>query len=356
MTAGDRGGKPVGLDQPATLVAARASGRAREEAARRDALVSLRAIEAADYPVIAELHNRVNPWAPPVSAEMIAHFVRTGDPERPTRQVVAEEREEPVGLGVLGASRNYPASTLIIAVDEAYRRRGIGTALLAWLAGNLDAPRLVSASVSEECSAGIAFAQRQGFEERSRKFPSVLDLTRFEPGRFARYLQTAQASGVRFTTFAAADSVRMRHQIHELHAATEADVPTPKGILPVGFQEWQAAWLQAPGFRPDLLALALADDRPVALSYVTDRPGGGGYNAFTGVADDYRGRGLGMAIKVEALRLAKAAGMREVSTDNHSNNPPILAVNARLGYERRPGVIGFMGILAPASSTPGERL
>jgi GNAT superfamily N-acetyltransferase len=104
---------------------------------------------------------------------MTAHFVRTGDPDRPTRQVVAEERGVGVGLGVLGASRINPASTLIIAVDEMYRRRGIGTALLAWLAGKLDSPRLVSASVSEESPAGIAFAQRQGFEERSRTFPSV---------------------------------------------------------------------------------------------------------------------------------------------------------------------------------------
>jgi hypothetical protein len=44
-----------------------------------------------------------------------------------------------------------------------------------------------------------------------------------------------------------------------------------------------------------------------------------------------------------------------VSTDNHSNNPPILAVNARLGYERRPGVIQFMGTLTPASSTPANQ-
>jgi mycothiol synthase len=314
-------------------------------------MVSLRTIEAGDYPAIAEFHNRLNPWAPPVSAEMIAHFVRTGDPDRPTRQVVAEEREEMVGLGVLGASRINPASTLIIAVDEMYRRRRIGTALLAWLVDKLASPRLVSASVSEECPAGIAFAQRRGFEERSRTFPSVLDLKGFEPRIFANYLRAAKATGVRFTTFAAADSVSMQHQIHQLHTASEADVPTPEQLRPVSFGEWKAAWLDAPWFRPDLLAIAVVGDRPVALSYVTDRPGGGAYNAFTAVARDYRGRGLGTAIKVEALRLAKAAGMSEVSTDNHSNNPGILAVNARLGYERRPGVIQFMGTLTPASWT-----
>jgi GNAT superfamily N-acetyltransferase len=318
-------------------------------------MVALRTIEAADYPAIAEFYNRVNPWAAPLSAEMIAHFERTGDPARPTLQVVAEDRGEAVGLGALASSRINPASTLIVGVDESYRRRGIGTALLGWLAGRLDSPRLVSAFVSEECPAGIAFAQRQRLEERSRTFPSVLDLTRFEPRRFARYLRAARAAGVRFTTFAAADSPMMQHQIHQLHNASEADVPTPERLRPLSFGDWKAGWLDAPWFRPDLLAIALVGDRPVALSYVTDLPGGGAYNAFTGVADDYRGRGLGTAIKVEALRLAKAAGMSEVSTDNHSNNPPILAVNARLGYERRPGVIQFMGTFTPASPTPANQ-
>jgi mycothiol synthase len=314
-------------------------------------MVSLRTVEVADYPAIAELHNRVNPWAPPVSADMIAHFVRTADPSLPTNQVVAEKQGEPVGLGVLGGSRNYAAMTLIVAVDEAYRRQGVGTRLLDWLANGLTSPQLAGAEVSEDCSAGIDFARRQGFEERSRKFPSVLDLTRFDPSRFAAYGQAAEAAGLRFTTFAAVDSVGLRHGVHQLQNASQADVPTPEPLQPVTFQEWELAWLEAPWFRPQLLVLALAGDRPVALSYVTDRPDGGGYNPFTGVAADYRGRGLATAVKVEALRLAKAAGLHDVSTDNHSNNGPMLAVNERLGYERRPGVIGFMGTLAPELST-----
>jgi mycothiol synthase len=317
-------------------------------------VVALRAVGPADYSAAAALHNRVNPWTPPVSAEMIAHFVRTADPERPNNQVLAEDGHEPIGLGVLIGTRTYPAMTLIVAVDEAYRRRGIGTDLQHWLARRLFSPQLVSAEVSEECPDGIRFALRIGLEERSRKFPSVLDLTRFDPGRFAGYRQAAEAEGLRFTTFAAVDSVEIRHGIHQLQNASQADVPTPEPLQPVTFQDWEEAWLKAPWFRPQLLVLAMAGDRPVALSYVTDRPDGGGYNPFTGVAADYRGRGLATAVKVEALRLAKAAGLQDVPTDNHSNNGPMLAVNERLGYERRPGVIGFMGTLAPELSTTGS--
>jgi GNAT superfamily N-acetyltransferase len=318
-------------------------------------VVPLRKVEEADYPVIAEFHNRVSPWAMPLSPELIAHFVRIGDPHRPTYQVKASDGNEAIGLGVLAASPVTPASTLIVEVDEQYRGRGIGSALLDWLARKLRAPRFVSASVSESCAAGISFAHRHGLEERSRTFPSVLALTGFEPRRFTKYVDEAKSAGVRFTTFAAADSARMRHAIHELHNASQVDVPSAARLLPEPFDEWKVAWLDAPWFRADLLTIALVGPRPVALSYVVDRPGGDGYNAFTGVAGDWRGRGLATATKVESLRLAKAAGMREVSTDNHSNNLSMLAVNARLGYKRRTGVIQFMGTLKPIPRSSSGR-
>jgi len=58
----------------------------------------------------------------------------------------------------------------------------------------------------------------------------------------------------------------------------------------------------------------------------------------------HRGRGLGLAVKVEAPRRAKAAGMRELRTDNHSRNAPMLAINTRLGYRRLPGWIEVVRI------------
>jgi GNAT superfamily N-acetyltransferase len=317
-------------------------------------MIRLRAQESADYPAIAELYNRVNPWASPMSGEMIAHFGRTLDSNRPHAELLAEERHEPVALGVLGGWPGNPAMGLVIGVDERYRRRGVGTRLLRSLMDQLDVPRLASSRVSEECAPGIAFARRHGFEEHYRQFPSVLDLTRFEPSRFAGQRRAAEDAGLRFTTFTMVDDVAMRHRLHKLQNSAEADVPTPEPLQPVSFREWEVAWLEAPWFRPELLALAMTGDEPVALSYITLKPDGGGYNAFTGVASGYRGHGLGTAIKVEALRLAKAAGLVEVWTDNHSNNAPILAVNERLGYVRQPGVIGFMRTLAPSRTPPGQ--
>jgi GNAT superfamily N-acetyltransferase len=314
-------------------------------------MMRLRPQEPADYPAIAELFHRVNPPAPPASAEIIAHFTRNVDPGRPSAYVVAEEQDALLAFGVLAASPASQVMGLIIDVDEPYRRRGLGTGMLRWLTGRLDVSRRVQSFVSEESAAGVAFARHHGFEERFRVFPSVLDLTRFEPSAFAGQRRSAEEVGLTFTTFAAVDDAGMRHRLHELQNALMADVPRPDTFQPVNFQQWEASWLEAPFFRAELLALAMAGDRPVAMSCITVNPDGSAYNDFTGVAPDYRGRGLGLAIKVEALLLAKASGYGKVSTHNDTNNAPILAVNARLGYQRQPGEIGFERTLAPNHDT-----
>lgn len=91
--------------------------------------------------------------------------------------------------------------------------------------------------------------------------------------------------------------------------------------------------------RPDLLVIGFDGDEPVAVAMVTEFPGGMAYNWMTGVMPSHRGHGLGLAAKVEALRRAKASGIAEVWTENHNRNAPMLAINARLGYEAMPEVI-----------------
>ena len=56
-------------------------------------------------------------------------------------------------------------------------------------------------------------------------------------------------------------------------------------------------------------------------------------NAFTATLPQFRGRGLALAAKIAAMRWAAANGITRVSTVNDDTNVPMLAINARLGYE-----------------------
>ena len=61
------------------------------------------------------------------------------------------------------------------------------------------------------------------------------------------------------------------------------------------------------------------------------------YNMFTGVEPTWRGRGIALALKLLAIACARRHGAEHISTNNDSENTPMLAVNRKLGYQPEPG-------------------
>jgi RimJ/RimL family protein N-acetyltransferase len=63
------------------------------------------------------------------------------------------------------------------------------------------------------------------------------------------------------------------------------------------------------------------------------------YNLFTGTDIHYRGRKLAQAVKALALRKARAFGVGAVRTSHNSENAAMIAIDTKLGYVRKPGVL-----------------
>jgi len=58
----------------------------------------------------------------------------------------------------------------------------------------------------------------------------------------------------------------------------------------------------------------------------------------TGVLKEYRGRKIALALKLLAIRFARACGATYIRTNNDSQNAPILAINEKLGYKPQQGL------------------
>jgi GNAT superfamily N-acetyltransferase len=300
----------------------------------------IRPVSAHDYPAIAAIVTRAYPDDPPTSAEEIAWGRKRADPDRPSAYLVAELDGRVVGRTFLRGLPSWPGLKLDLLVEPAHRRRWIGARLFeAVLAEVGETVHAIWTTIAEADADSVRFATRRGFVQRDRTFESALDLETFDPDAFAASATAALAPGLRFAAFSDVDSPQLRHQLHELTGELDRDVPSAVQLRATTYEEWVAAWLAGLYARPQLIAIAFDGDTPIAVSNIIVAPDGTGYNELTGVRADYRAQGLGLAVKVEALRRAKAAGVREVRTSNHQANAPMLAINARLGYRELPAYV-----------------
>ncbi len=115
------------------------------------------------------------------------------------------------------------------------------------------------------------------------------------------------------------------------------DVPftEPLNIWP--FAVWQERFWRNPARRPGGFFLAFHGAELIGVSELREgpRPDWLG-TGLTGVKRAYRGQGVAFALKLRAAQYAKAAGVRVVTTQNHTGNRAILAINEALGFVKEP--------------------
>ena len=73
--------------------------------------------------------------------------------------------------------------------------------------------------------------------------------------------------------------------------------------------------------------------------------------ARDGKFTEWRGRGIGGALKRTQIAWAKERGYERLSTMNEERNEPIRRLNRRYGYEPVPGRIFVRGPLAPVEAS-----
>lgn len=236
---------------------------------------------------------------------------------------------------------------LYLIVHPDYRRQGVGTAIYQWLLADLAQHRPVKLLVGtrEDKPSALAFLQKEGFTQVMRYPLSRLDLTDFDPGRYATTLQQVADSGITITTIAqlTKSDPDYRMKAYEMDREISPDVPhfgTP--TVPT-FEQYQKYTFDNPSCLPDGWFVALDGQEYVGLSnlwrnFHDDKQWDTG---FTGVKRSHRRRGIATALKVNALAYAKSQGITATITDNEENNPMFL-LNMQLGFVPQPANLDFI--------------
>jgi GNAT superfamily N-acetyltransferase len=249
---------------------------------------------------------------------------------------------ELVGYGnfVHATSNDAGRFTVSVTIDEAYRKRGFGQTLYDYLVGivkEAGADTLISHCL-ESSPESLQFAEKQGFQPYGLIVDSEMNLESFELDDWQDYVKKAEAQGIRFSSLANEGfGEEAQRKLYQLNLETAKDNPNDDGSWNPTFEQFKANIYDANWFDATAQLLAIDGERYVGLSAVGFGDDDTAFTAFTGVDRAYRGRGIAQALKVLASQFAKSRGAKRLPTSNDSRNASMLAINKKLGYQKKKG-------------------
>ncbi|MBG6136410.1 GNAT family N-acetyltransferase [Longispora fulva] len=242
-------------------------------------------------------------------------------PER--LMLLAEVDGELAGSGLADKSHLAGVAGVAPRVLPAFRRRGVGGAVLRELAEHCLTIGVPHVGASADDPGSVAFAEAFGFVEVDREVEQVRKIG-VEPEPELPVGLTVVSLAERPELWAAAFDTLGRQ------AVSDFAVDRP---IEVTAEEWERDWKGEPAGT----FMALAGDEIVGTAGLTldpDQPNRAEH-ALTAVGRHWRGRGVASALKRLTLHWASQNGLTEVYTWTQRGNENMRQLNEHLGYEYR---------------------
>ncbi|SDW35986.1 Predicted acetyltransferase [Paenibacillus sp. PDC88] len=261
------------------------------------------------------------------------------------RLVAVNDKGEVVGYGISWRAPWTEAGELnhLLAVHPDYRKQGIGRALYTELENwaVLNGASKLNYEVNDNDASSIAFAEHRRFDQERHQFESVLELSKDS----LKSLPSPPTS-ITIKPLSEMEELEAERKLYELYKVTSRDIPGISGNY-FDFKEWKKWTLELPGSRPEYVLIALDGDRYVGVAQLLHQTSTESmYHEYTGVDKAYRGRGIGLALKVSAVQLAEQLKIKYLRTNNDSLNLPMLHINRDLlGYKPVPGRYKMVKVL-----------
>jgi mycothiol synthase len=224
-----------------------------------------------------------------------------------------------VGSGVADRSDSGGGGFAAPRVSPAYRRRGVGSALLESLAAHVAGLGLPEVRAMVDDPGSLAFAEHFGFAEVDRQIEQVRVIA-------DEASPSAPPAGVEVVTLDQQPGLWTAcYETFGREVLADFALFQP---LDISAEQWATSWAGEPMF------LALSDGEVVGCAGLhrdTDRPERA-ENALTAVRRAWRGRGLAAHLKRRTLRWAADHEVSEIYTWTQAGNVSMLRLNEHLGY------------------------
>lgn len=298
----------------------------------------LRPVGPDDYAAVTLIRNQVRPEPMSVTEMMEADRAKIGEPNY--IRLVAELNGQVVAHGWAGANDGLPEGMVGIGVqvERNHRGRGIGEALRVALEEHARArgAQVVETMIRGEDDNSYAWSLKRGYYLYRQRTEATLDLASFDPTPFTGALERVTQTGITFVGHDGLLPDALLRGAYAVDKATTLDVPGYGDSAFPDYEKWVTE--MEPYFNRTYFMLAMDGDRVIGLSTLEFAgQSDGAYTGMTGVLREYRGRGVAVAMKLQTIAEAKRRGLARMRTNNDPDNPPMLAVNRKLGYVFIPG-------------------
>jgi mycothiol synthase len=205
----------------------------------------------------------------------------------------------------------------------------------------------VKVVVRESRRHSVQFLEAKGFQETHREWRLSLDVASFDPSPHSDLETQLQASGIKLKSLKELETVsNYNNKLFELYDELMQQVPSPAMPKRITYFDFVDRLLGSTALVPEGYYIALHDSTYVAMNALYKWPEQDYlFNEFTGVKQEYRKRGIALALKLRGIAFAKAQGFPAIKTSNSSLNDPILKLNEQLGFVKEPAFITFVKVL-----------
>lgn len=304
--------------------------------------VALRPITPGDYERMIEIQRAQVPNAHSLD-DMKRHDEMQGPGDMRYRLAACLADGTMAGWGVAAHEHLERAGLfhMNVRVDRAYANNGVGQLLYEAVEtfALTSGATVLQSSVREIEPTDWAWAQQRGYCLKNHIFESKRSLHDFDPTPFRQSVTDAEATGIRFGSFAdypQTDEWLMK--LFDHFWELQKDIPGYEEQEKPPLELVKKAVFETPHWDPAGVILAIDGEKWAAWAHVQRQNSGELYNNFTAVSREYRGRGLALAVKIKSMEYAKGQGAEYIRTNNHATNERMLAVNRKLGYQTEPGV------------------
>lgn len=303
----------------------------------------------AHYQGIAEIINSLDPERHATSLDIVEGDKRR-DPKFKFQRWIAIEKDKAVGAGYYNQSIwfAHPQKFLLwIGVRPEYQRNGIGSELYDTIMYRLLAfdPLALRATATQDRPESIRFLEKRNFQEVIRDVPSELDVQSFDLTRFKEIENRFRDTGIAIKTLPELENDPERNRkLYDLDWELSLSVPgdLAAGIGRRGFEKYVEYAITGSTALPEGFFVAVKGEEFIGLSHVlSSEKGISLFQGLTGVKPQYRRQGIGLAMKIRCIAYAKATGHSLIMAENDAKNIPMLTMNEKLGFERKPDLITF---------------